>query len=292
LEFQGLKLDADVLNTFSDAVRGGAAEGLQANNTKVMTRENMMVLLREMGKTDCVEGDCEVETARSIGADFVISGLVVHIETSYVVTLKLHETKDGGLLATDTVQAPTQLEMLVQLREHGQKLVAKKILPLPADEGKVSVLKPVGEPPQPQPARTQPIAVAPPVVEKGAPAALAISESSPKPSPVNNSPGSAWRTVGVLTMIVGAGAVGGGVYFGLRAKSIADELTSRKTFSASKDDEGKLAHTLQYVGYGVGGAAMAGGLLMVLLGGSESQISLAPQLTSQYAGLSLQVPVR
>jgi TolB-like protein len=147
LEFQGLKLDADVLNTFSDAVRGGAAEGLQANNTKVMTRENMMVLLREMGKTDCVEGDCEVETARSIGADFVISGLVVHIETSYVVTLKLHETKDGGLLATDTVQAPTQLEMLVQLREHGQKLVAKKILPLPADEGKVSVLKPVGEPP-------------------------------------------------------------------------------------------------------------------------------------------------
>jgi len=61
-----------------------------------MTRENMMVLLKDMGKKDCSEGDCEVETARNIGADFVVSGSVVRIDAAFVVTLKLHETKGAA----------------------------------------------------------------------------------------------------------------------------------------------------------------------------------------------------
>lgn len=292
LEFQGLKLEAEVLSTFSDAVRGGAVEGLQTSNTKVITHENMMVLLREMGKTDCVEGDCEVETARSIGADFVISGLVVHIENSYVVTLKLHETKDGGLLATDTVQTPTQLEILSQLRDHGQALVAKKILPLSPSVRDVPSPRLASEPRPIQATQTPSVAVAPMVAEKRVPVVVTVADMSPKKPPVDNSPSSGWRTAGVLTMIAGAGGVAGGVYFGLHAKSISDELSSSKTFSASKDDEGKLSNTLQYVGYGVGGAALAGGLLMCLLGNGESKVSFAPLLTTQYVGLALQMPVR
>jgi TolB-like protein len=131
LEFQGKKIEEDVLRTFGDGVRGGAVEGLAACRVQVMTRENMMVLLREMGKSDCSEGDCEVETARNIGADFVVSGFVVHMEDTYVVTLKLHETKDGSLLASDSVQAHSQIDMLNQLRGHGRDLVAKNIRPLP-----------------------------------------------------------------------------------------------------------------------------------------------------------------
>jgi TolB-like protein len=104
LEFQG-KIEDDVLNAFADAVRGGAVEGLAACNVKVITHENMMVLLRDMGKSDCTEGDCEVETARNIGADFVVSGSVVNFDNTYVITLKLHETKEGGLLATDNEPA-------------------------------------------------------------------------------------------------------------------------------------------------------------------------------------------
>jgi TolB-like protein len=127
LEFSGRMLEEDVLGAFSDAVRGGAVEGLVGRDVKVMTRENMMVLLRDMGKSECSEGDCEVETARNIGADFVVSASVVHIENSFVITLKLHEAKEGGLLATDNIQANTQLEALNQLRQHGRDLVAKNI---------------------------------------------------------------------------------------------------------------------------------------------------------------------
>ena len=125
LEFSGKALEADALGAFADAVRGGAIDGLAGRDIKVMTRENMMVLLREMGKSECVEGDCEVETARNIGAQFVISGSVVHIEGAYVVGLKLHETQQGDLLASETIQAKTQLQALSQLRQLGKEMVAR-----------------------------------------------------------------------------------------------------------------------------------------------------------------------
>jgi len=83
----------------------------------------MMVLLRDMGKKECGEGDCEVETARNIGADYVISGKVVRIEQIYAVTLKLHETQGGSLLGTDTVEGSSQIDLLRSLREHSRMLV-------------------------------------------------------------------------------------------------------------------------------------------------------------------------
>jgi TolB-like protein len=132
LEFKGGSIKNEVLDAFADAVRGGAVDGLVGRGVQVMTRENMMVLLRDMGKKDCSEGDCEVETARNIGADFVVSGSVVFIDNTFVVTLKLHETQGGSLLATDRVEAKSQIEVLHQLSEHSRKLVAGYIGPHPA----------------------------------------------------------------------------------------------------------------------------------------------------------------
>ncbi|MGB8296935.1 MAG: SUMF1/EgtB/PvdO family nonheme iron enzyme [Polyangia bacterium] len=149
LELKGAKIEGEVLDAFADAVRGGAVEGLAGRGVQVMTRENMMVLLRSMGKNDCTEGDCEVETARNIGADFVVSGSVVRIDEAFVVTLKLHETRDGSLLATDQIDAKKQLEVLRQLREHSRAIVANNIWPRPAPP-------PVERPrsPEPTPAAT------------------------------------------------------------------------------------------------------------------------------------------
>ena len=132
LEFKGESIKGDVLDTFADAVRGGAVEALAGRRVQVMTRENMLVLLKDMGKKDCSEGDCEVETARNIGADFVVSGSVVRIDAAFVVTLKLHETKGGSLLATDQIEAKSQIELLRQLREKGRNLVANNVGARPA----------------------------------------------------------------------------------------------------------------------------------------------------------------
>jgi len=122
LEFAGKNLDQDILMTFSDTVRGGALQGIEGRGVMVMTRENMQVLLRDMGKQDCGEGECEVETARNIGADYVISGKVVRMEQIYVVTLKLHETQGGSLIGTDTVEASSQVDLLRSLHEHARQV--------------------------------------------------------------------------------------------------------------------------------------------------------------------------
>jgi TolB-like protein len=131
LEFQGRNLDQDILMTFSDTVRGGALLGLEPYGVSVMTRENMLVLLRDMGKQECGEGDCEVETARNMGADYVVSGKVVRIEQLYVVTLKLHETQGGSLLGSETVEGASQVELMRSLREHGRQLVTAAFGPGP-----------------------------------------------------------------------------------------------------------------------------------------------------------------
>lgn len=127
LEFRGTTIAAETLQAFTDAVRGAALEGLSTREFLVITRENMLALLNEMGKRDCNEGDCEVETARNIGADYVVSGNVTNIEGVYVVTLKLHECKGGGLLATDMVKATTQVAIFDQLQEHSRDLVRNSL---------------------------------------------------------------------------------------------------------------------------------------------------------------------
>lgn len=128
LEFVSRKVDEETLRAFSDALRGGAVEALSGRGIGVITRENMMMLLKSMGRSDCnSEGDCEVETARNIGADYVVSGSVTNIEGTFVVTLKLHETQNGNLLGTDVVESKTQIEILRSLREHGRELVGSKL---------------------------------------------------------------------------------------------------------------------------------------------------------------------
>jgi hypothetical protein len=113
--------------TLSDAVRSGVLDASRGRDLLVMTRENMAALLKEMGKPDCSEGDCEVETARNIGADYVLSGEIARIEGTYVVVLKLHECDDGRLLSTATARGQTQLNLIDPLRERGMDLVKANV---------------------------------------------------------------------------------------------------------------------------------------------------------------------
>jgi len=81
----------------TDVVR---SQALKAPDVRVMTRENMLVLLGTSGKTlsDCL-GECEVDTGRKLGADLVISGELLRYGSAYKLSLKLHETHDGQLVS-------------------------------------------------------------------------------------------------------------------------------------------------------------------------------------------------
>ena len=89
------RIDAAYL---SDQVRAAVKE-LQPQ-AKVITRENMLVLLQASGKElSACEGECEVDTGRRIGADLVVSGELLRFGTQYKFNMKLHDTRSGELLA-------------------------------------------------------------------------------------------------------------------------------------------------------------------------------------------------
>lgn len=80
----------------ADTVRTAALDA----GAKVMTRENMLVLLKSSGKKleDC-EGECEVDTGRRLGADLVVSGEVLKFGSKYKLDLRMHDTASGQLVS-------------------------------------------------------------------------------------------------------------------------------------------------------------------------------------------------
>ena len=97
LEISG-ELSPEERAVITDAVRGSLVKTLGAA-VQVMTRENMEVMLTDMGlDASCVaEGACEVETARNLGVDYVVSGSLTAMGDVLVGSLKLHETATGRL---------------------------------------------------------------------------------------------------------------------------------------------------------------------------------------------------
>ncbi|MBM74409.1 MAG: hypothetical protein CMK59_03340 [Proteobacteria bacterium] len=111
LEFRGVNADEQLLGLLSDDVREGVlsvtkGQEVDSDELLVMTRENMMDMLTQMGKdASCIEGECEVELARNIGADYVISGDLAQFDELYILSIKLHETNRGTLLAREKVES-------------------------------------------------------------------------------------------------------------------------------------------------------------------------------------------
>lgn len=79
----------------------------------LMTRENMMVLI-DANAVDltCIEGQCEVETGRNLGADWVISGTLHRAEPDYLLYFKLHDTHTGRLVSALEMSGHSQEDLL------------------------------------------------------------------------------------------------------------------------------------------------------------------------------------
>lgn len=108
LDFHGVTSGLNVEQTryFADEVRGEIMR--VAPHLEVITRENLLVLLRANGRdpANC-EGECEVETGRLINADAVVSGDILKVGTRYKLSMKLHGTQDGRLLGTAIASGST-----------------------------------------------------------------------------------------------------------------------------------------------------------------------------------------
>jgi TolB-like protein len=93
-------LQPEQVRYFTDVVRSAAVRA--GPRLEVMTRENLLVLMQAQGRDlAACQGECEVETGRLIGADLIVSGDLQRIGKKLKLSMRLHETHGGRLMAAD-----------------------------------------------------------------------------------------------------------------------------------------------------------------------------------------------
>jgi hypothetical protein len=112
----------EVLRLFADQARAGALAVLRPPGFVVMTRENTAQILKDMGGV-CSDGECEVETARLLGASVVVSGEVTVLEGTYIVSLKVHDVASAALLGTGRTKARTKLEAFENVQAETERML-------------------------------------------------------------------------------------------------------------------------------------------------------------------------
>jgi tetratricopeptide (TPR) repeat protein len=133
--------------------------------------------------------------------------------------------------------------------------------------------------------------IPPPATEKVVFKTIVVYREAPPP------PGRGARFAAYGLFVVGVAALGAGVAFTVLAKRDADEVTSGSSqsnpmiFASGTQGSGKTDAIIAWVGYGLGVAALAGGVGLYLFGNKidreATKVTLAPSLSPSSGGLAL-----
>jgi hypothetical protein len=139
-----------------------------------------------------------------------------------------------------------------------------------------------------------------PTVTSAAPLPLSAA-ATPGPTQVDvasvpataGDPGRGLRIAGITCSAVGVASVGTAVYFYTQARSYSNKVSGEAIPVASDEQAGKNAQTMQWVFYSVGGAAIATGIVLYLLGlqsedAARTTAGVAPMVGPGGAGISAQ----
>ena len=88
----------------TDRVHDGVLENEHASQYVVLSRESMKAFL-EMNEV-CptgLDGKCDWEVGKLMGAAYVISGDVTQMEQAFLCSLKVHETNEGSVKASGKI---------------------------------------------------------------------------------------------------------------------------------------------------------------------------------------------
>ncbi len=150
----------------------------------VMTQENIVTLLPPDTKIEDCVGECEVDTGRTLGARYIITGEVLRFGKSLRLTLRLHDTESGRLVGSEVAKGKEVEELETPTEEAVAALAAALTgeAPRPAPPAPVEpspapvVIQATPTPPAPRPKAQEP---APPSRRAAPPA---------KPSPKTPTP--------------------------------------------------------------------------------------------------------
>jgi hypothetical protein len=139
--------------------------------------------------------------------------------------------------------------------------------------------------PAPQP---PPVAPAPPAPVAATPAPVQPPPPVIPPEPVSTNPGRGLRIAGIVVGSVGLAGIGTGIIFGVHSNSLHNEAR-QGTYDKNKDDSSKTFKTLEWISVGVGGAGVATGIILYIVGatgGPSQTVSLAPLLAPGVTGIA------
>lgn len=94
------KLKSEEIEHLTNIIRQNLATDM-GKNYLVMTQENILTLLPDNKKIeDCLD-ECEVDVGRNLGASLIVTGSILIFNKNYRLNIKVHDTKDGALLASE-----------------------------------------------------------------------------------------------------------------------------------------------------------------------------------------------
>ena len=114
------------VNYLSDLLRRLASSEL-AQEFLVMDKENIITLLPPDRKLEDCVGECAVDTGRLLSAAYIITGEIIKFGPQLRVTVKLHDTQNGRLLASEVASGKQVMDMEVGIQEAGGRLLRRLI---------------------------------------------------------------------------------------------------------------------------------------------------------------------
>jgi hypothetical protein len=125
----GVTMSPGVLEQLAEEARGVALETLPKDKYLVMTRENTVIILKDMG-IDCtkVQGECAVETAKNMGAAYVITGNVLKVGETWIFNIRMHQTETSSLVSHQKIEGETEIA-LIGATKGATRVLLKKALP-------------------------------------------------------------------------------------------------------------------------------------------------------------------
>jgi tetratricopeptide (TPR) repeat protein len=175
------------------------------------------------------------------------------------------------------LEAEPQAKNRAEIEKRMQEMQA-----LLAEEKERAATPPISPPPVAPTPPPAPVVVAPPPVQPPPPVA--------PPDAASANPGRGLRIAGIVVGCVGLAGIGTGIIFGVHSNTLYNDA-HQGTYDKSKDDSSKTFQTLEWVSLGVGGAAVATGIVLYIIGATATDpdrtVSLVPLLAPGMRGIAL-----
>jgi len=170
-----------------------------------------------------------------------------------------------------------------------QALLGKNAAPEPGPKPEaMPATKPEIAPAPPPVAEAVREAVVAPLVAPGLEVAATSEQLVANPTSQAQNTGLGLRIAGIACGVVGLGSIATAIYFYTRARSLSDKISKQDVPDPSDVSSGENAETMQWVFYGIGGAAIATGTVLYVLGwrsAGTGHASLAPMVGPGLAGI-------